>query len=201
MNPEWPPARPDRLWAAVLLVVAAGCTSARVTLTERSGIEQELLVRSLERAVAHLDTDRFAGKRVAVDLYALTKDQAFAKQFVTARLEARGVQVVPEEAPADLRLKIFAPVLGVDRGETLFGLPAFVAPVVNFPFPEIALFKWVRNRGHSEVQIFSYDARTDRFLDVTPAAVGRAKYDEFTFLILISFGQDDLDERPEAPKQ
>ena len=84
-------------------------------------------------------------------------------------------------------------MLGVDRGETLVGIPALLAPVVNLPTPEIALFKWVRDRGHSQVQIFASDARSGRFLDVAPAGVGRAKYDEFTILLMISFTVDDLD--------
>lgn len=201
-------AAPSPTWlcclaAAALLMGMAGCTSTRVTQTGRSGIEQQLLVRSLERAVARLDLDRFAGRRVALDLFALTPDQPFAKEFVTSWLEARGAHVVREGKEADLRLKMFASVLGVDYGETLVGVPAFVAPVVAFPIPEIALFKWVRNRGNSEVQIFAYDARTDRLLDVSPAAVGKAKYDEFTILIVFGFGHNDLDERlePTGPRR
>jgi hypothetical protein len=180
-----------------LLAMLAGCTSTRVTLTQRSGIEQQLLVRSLERAVSQLDTGRFTGKRVTLDLFALTEDQAFAKEFVTSRLEQRGVEVVTDPQKADLRLKIFASVLGVDRGETLLGVPAFGAPgapIVGLPVPEIALFKWVRNRGHSEVQILAYDGRTHRLMDQTAAGVGRAKYDEYTVLLVIGFTSSDLDE-------
>lgn len=49
---------------AMLLVLAGGCSARQVTLTDRSGIEQELLVRSLERAVAGLDVSRLTGRRV-----------------------------------------------------------------------------------------------------------------------------------------
>ncbi len=66
------PAGRFRVLAAVLV---AGCASTRVTQTKRSGTEQELLVQSLERAVAHLDHSCFTGKRVALKLYALTPDQ------------------------------------------------------------------------------------------------------------------------------
>ncbi len=184
-----------------LAFLAVGCSATRVTLTARSGLEQELLVRSLERAVARVDVSGFTGgKRVAVELYALTKDQAFAKEFVTAQLEARGVTVVQDKGKADLWLKVFATVLGVDNGQTLFGAPALVVPVVNIGTPEIALFKWVRTRGHSEVEIFSYDPHTDQFIAATPPAEGRAKYDEFTVLILISFTVEDLKEHPDGSR-
>lgn len=187
-----------RALAAFLAVLAAGCSSLRVTQTDRSGVEQQLVVRSLDRAVARLDLTRFTGKRVVLDLFALTKDQPFAREFVAGRLQARGVEVVQDAAKADLRLRVFATVMGVDHGETLIGVPAFVTPVLAFPIPEIALFKWVRNRGHTEVEVFTYDPRTDRFMDATiPAGVGRSKYDEFTILIVFGFSSDDLDERPD----
>jgi hypothetical protein len=190
-----------RVLEAVLAVLAAGCASTRSTQTSRSGAEQELLVRSLERAVARLDISPFAGKRVALNLYALTTDQGFATEFVTSRLEVRGIEVVPDAEKADLRLKIFANVLSVDQGQSLFGTPAIVLPILPVPVPEIALFKWVRNRGHSEIDIFTYDAHTDRFLDVLPAGVGRAKYDEFTILVFINFSYNDLDKRPKPSDQ
>ncbi len=188
------PNRSLLLPAVVLCLLVAGCGSARVTLKARSGLEQQLLVRALERAVARLDLSRLVGKPVALDLFALTEDKAFAKEFVTARLEQRGVQVVADAAKADLRLKILASVLGVDRSETLLGVPAFTVAVVTVP--ELALFKWVRYQGLSEVEILVFDGRSDRFVDAVPAGVGKAMYDEFTVLILISFTRSDLDEGP-----
>jgi hypothetical protein len=195
------PAERLRVLSAVLAVLVAGCASTRVTQTKRSGTEQELLVQSLERALAHLDLSRFTGKRVALKLYALTPDQGFATEFVTSRIEAKGVEVVPDAAKADLRLKIFARVLAVDQGQTLVGIPALVVPVLGYPIPEIALFKWVRNRGRSEVEIFTYDPHTDRFIDATPVGIGRTKYDEFTVLLFIGFTVDDLTEPPEPSGQ
>jgi hypothetical protein len=184
--------------AMVLGALGAGCSAQRqVTMTERSATEQELLVRALERAVARLDTTRLQGRRVALALYAWTRDQAFARAFVGAQLEARGVDVV--ETGADLRLQVFASILGLDRGETLLGLPALQVPVVSLPVPEIALFKWVRHRGRAEVQIYAYDAGSGEFVERLSPGVGRSKFDEFTLLVLVSFTVSDLGERGEAP--
>lgn len=181
---------------AVVVALGAGCSAWKVTMTERSATEQELLVRALERAVARLDTTALHGRRVDLALFAWTKDQAFAREFVAAHLEARGVDVV--ESGAELRLRVFASVLGLDQGETLVGLPALQVPVVSVPIPEIALFKWVRNRGHAEVQIHVYDARSGEFRQQLADGVGRSKFDEFTILVLVSFTVSDLDKRAPA---
>ncbi len=185
-----------RLAAALLALLVAGCSTRQFTISERSAVEQELIVRALERAVAHVDTQALAGHHVTLELHGLTKDQAFAKAFVAARLTARGVAVAADAAHADRRLVVLASILGIDRGESFLGIPAVQVPVLAVPIPEIPLFKWVRNRGRAEVQIYAYDAATGRFLDRIPDGVGRSKFDEFTLLLVVSFSVSDLDERP-----
>lgn len=182
---------------ASLVLAGAGCGGREVTVTQRSGVEQELLVRSLERAVGRLDIRSFVGRPVTLELRALTDDQAFAREFVTARLQRRGVEVVHDATKAALHLKVFATVLGVDRGETLLGVPALQVPVVSVPIPEIALFKWQRHRGAAEMQVYLYDPRTDQLVGDVPSALGRAKYDRFTVLLVIGFTVSDLDQRAE----
>jgi len=189
----------DVVPCVALCLLAVGCAgtapgTARVTTTYRSGIEQQLLVRSLERAVAQLDITRFAGRRVALELYALTDDRAFSKDFITAWLEQQGVQVVPDREKSDVYLKVFASVLGVDQFLTFLGVPSFPAPLVGVPVPEIALYKSVLSRGHVEIHIYAYDGRTGAFTAKIPAAIGKARYDDYTILILISFVSTDLDE-------
>jgi hypothetical protein len=74
----------------VTTLLISGCATPRqATVTQRSAVEQELIVRSLERAVAALDVERLLGRRVVLDLFALTGDQWFAREFVTARLRRR----------------------------------------------------------------------------------------------------------------
>jgi hypothetical protein len=179
-------------------VLASACTTVRVTATGRSSIEQRLLVRSLERAVTRLTMAPLSGKSARVQLFALTGDQAFAEEFLRARLEARGVRVVRAAEPADVVVRVFAGALAVDTAATLIGIPAISqVPVLAVPLPEIALFKWERSRGHAEVQLYTYDAE-GRFLDRLPDALGEAKWNRFTILIVINFTVTDLDDPPQA---
>jgi len=48
----------------------------------RSSIEQRLLVRALERAAARLDMTPLVGRVVRIELFTLTKDQTFAREFL-----------------------------------------------------------------------------------------------------------------------
>jgi hypothetical protein len=159
--------------------------------TQPPAITQQLVIRSLERGLSGLYVHRFAGRRVDVAVFAQAGNEAFVKEFVMSWLKAHGVRTVSKDP--ELQLKVFATVLGTDRGETLLGLPAFQAPVVNVPFPEIALFKWVRHRGLTELRAFAFDAKTEDFVDQLPPGVGHAKSDDFTVLIFIGFSSSDLD--------
>jgi hypothetical protein len=181
--------------AATLLV--AGCTTVRVTPTERSSVEQRLLVRSLERAAAHLDITPLVGRVVRLQLFSLTKDQAFAREFVRARLERRGLRI-SEGPDGDVTLQVFGAALAVDTADTLFGVPAMQMPVLAVPIPEIALFKWERSRGHAELQSYVYDA-SGRLLGQVRDVLGQAKWDRFTVLIFISFLVTDIDKPPPEP--
>jgi hypothetical protein len=179
---------------AVLCVLLGGCSLTSGLLpTQPPGVTQQLVIRSLERGLSGLYLHRFAGRGVEVKVFAQAGNEAFVKEFVMSWLKAHGVRTVSKDP--DLQLKVFATVLGTDRGETFVGLPGFQAPVVNIPFPEIALFKWVRHRGQTELQVFAFDGKTEDFVDQLPPGVGRAKSDDFTVLVFIGFSSSDLDMR------
>ena len=190
------------LWPLLVVTVVSGlpgCTTVQQTGTPRSSIEQRLLVRALERAVARFDTASLGQRRIDVRVYGLTNDQTFAQDFVASRLALRGVQVVrPGEVP-EVMLRIFATALAVDNDSTLLGIPAMVVPVLGIPTPEIALFKAERSRGHAEVQSFMYD-EDGHFVGALPGAFGEAKYRRYTVLIIISFSSGDLG-KPGHPEQ
>ena len=184
------------LAAGLIGWLAAGCASATVTLGDRSATEQELVIRSLQRAVARLDTGALEGKRATLDLRSLSKDAAFAREFLAANLRARGIRVVDAGERADVELRAFALVLGVDQAETLIGVPSLQVPVVAIPIPEIALFKWTRNRGHSELEIYAFEPETGRLVDYVRDSGGRSRFDMFKVLVFVSFSWSDLEEQP-----
>jgi hypothetical protein len=184
---------PSRILILSLVLLAGCAVSTQVTNTQRSSIEQQLLVRSLERALVTLNTQGFKGKIVTVDFYGLTPDRDFAREFVTAWLQAQQVQVITDPKQAQLRLKVFAPVLAVDQGQSFVGAPSFTVPFIGFAVPEIPVFKDVRHSGHAEVEIYTIDADSGQFVDKSPTATGNAQYDDYTILIIVHFTRSDME--------
>jgi len=182
--------------AALLGLLVAGCSLAsQIGTTAPTGITQQLLVRSLERALSRLDLARTSGRPVALEVAVQAGNESFVKDFVTTWLKAHGVRTV-QDSP-EMKLKLFVSVYGTDRDQTLIGVPAFQAPVVNLPVPELALFKWVRNRGQAELRMWAFDGTGDVVVDAPTPGVGRAKYDDFTVLLFLGFTLSDVYKRPE----
>jgi hypothetical protein len=173
----------------------AGCSaSTQITNTPRSSIEQRLLVRALDRALAALDLEQLKEKTVAVEFHGLTPDRDFAREYCTAWLQGHRVRLATHPRQAELRLKVFAPALGVDQGQAFFGIPAVTLPVLGLTTPELALFKSLTHHGHAQLQVYTIDATTGEFIDKTPVGNGEASYDQYTILILVNYTRSDLDE-------
>ena len=185
-----------RALVIVALATLAGCAgSSQLIPTQPSAVTQQLVVRSLERALMKLDVSRLAGRKVSIELTSQSYGaQSFAKEFVSMWLEARGVRVTYESP--DLTLKVIASVLGTDRGETFFGIPQLQSTLIGVPTPEVSLFKWVRNRGLTEMSVFVFDARTNTFVETVGPGIGRSKQDDVTILIVINFTLTDVEDRP-----
>jgi len=86
----------------------------------------------LDRSLDQLDIVALQGKTVAVDFYGLTPDKDFAKEFCIAWLQGRRIKVVADPSRAD----VFAPVLGVDQGQSFFGMPSLTVPFLGVTMPE-----------------------------------------------------------------
>jgi hypothetical protein len=177
--------------AALLGLALAGCSMASSTAaTAPAGVTQQLLIRSLERALAEIDRSKIGSHPVALEVAVQAGNEAFVKDFVTTWLKAHGVRMAGDSP--EMKLKMFVSVFGTDHDQTLIGVPAFQAPVVNVPVPELALFKWVRNRGQTELRLWAFDAKGDTIVDAPGPGVGRSKYDDFTVLLFFGFSLSDV---------
>jgi hypothetical protein len=124
-----------------------------------------------------------------VELIAQGGNKEFAAEFVKKRLRERGI-LLSTKAPEE-KLQVFATVLGTDRGETLLGIPATVVPIFGVGTPEIAIFKWVRNRGLVELELDTLGPTSGELIDRHGPVVGSAKRDDYTVLVLFSFTLTD----------
>jgi len=177
----------------VLFVIPMmGCSSVRMTMTPRSMLEEKLLFHGLERALAGIDIESIKGKRVTLETVGLTRDDLpFVESYMRLWLLKNDVRVVQDPAESDLNLKVLLTVLAVDQSETLFGTPQMT--VIGVPIPAVAIYRNVRNRGHTEILMYALDRNSETLVQEFNRGSGESRYDRYTILFVINWTSTDLD--------
>lgn len=181
----------QRLLGLTSLLFLAGCATQSTDIypTSPSATSQLLVFRALERAVARLDLAQLRDRRVRLEIISQLYDHKFASTYLETWLRTHGVKVGDDEP--DLRLQVFVLTLGTDKGQSFIGIPSFQLPVLAVPVPEIALFKWIRNRGRADLRAYAFDPKTADLVDLLPETTGRSKFDDFTILVVLGFSITD----------
>jgi uncharacterized protein DUF6655 len=180
---------------SVVLVVAAGCATIRVTDPPRTATEQFLISAAATKAIGQLSTEILRDRKVFVEtryLSAATQpsdDQAFFIGELRAKLLLNGVRLVEDRAKAQIILEVRSGGLGIDRLEFLLGIPSVYifgnAPVgsSNVPVatPELSIIKSTRQKGYAQAAFIAYWNDTGEVVSSSGPFVGRTLREDFWF--------------------
>ncbi len=186
-------------WAALsclllALFVSCGCATQRVTNPERTATEQFLLSQAAIEAVEPLSFEMLHGRRVYVDdRFFAASEKAFVLGELRARLLLAGVQLSPNEQTAEIILEVRSAGVGVDRYDSLLGIPSFglsslatsgagAAPSAGILTPELAIVKEIRQVSFASVAYVAYWADTGEVVASSGPSLGRAYRDDWWVL-------------------
>ena len=153
---------------ALVLGVAAGCGTTRVTNTQRAATEQLLISNAIDQAVSQLDFRALAGKPVFFDAQYLAPgaDQGYVVSSLRQQLLACGCLLQEGRAQATYVVEARSGGIGTDQHALLFGVPQMNVPSVlpGQPslIPEIPLAKKTDQKGVAKIAVFAYNRRTGR---------------------------------------
>jgi hypothetical protein len=176
------------------LVVLSGCASLRITDPSRTATEQFLLSQAAIEAVKPFFFTVLRGHRIFVeDTYFAAAEKEFVLGELRAKLLLSGVQISVQREQAEIVLEVRSGGVGIDRYETLLGIPAIGTsaaaaaagagvPVATIVTPEIALTKSVKQIGFASVAYVAYWADTGEVVDSSGPSVGKAYRDDWWFL-------------------
>jgi hypothetical protein len=148
----------------LLLLMASGCGTTRVSDTARTATEQLLISHSIDDTVSRLDFRVLAGKRVYLDSQYLdgVTDKGYLISSLRQQLLACGCLLQEERKKATYVIEARAGSVGTDRNDMLIGVPQMSIPSVmpGIPgamIPEIALAKKSNRRAVAKVAVFAYN--------------------------------------------
>lgn len=175
------------------LSLASGCANVRVTDPGRTATEQFLLSEAARAAVEPLSFQALRGRKVFVDnTYFAPAEKEFVLAELRAKLLTNGVQLFSEPNDAEIVLEIRSGGVGIDRYESLLGIPAFVAgpagPVgstassATILTPEIAISKSIKQYSFASIAYVAYRRDTGEVVTNSGQSVGKAYRSDWWFL-------------------
>jgi len=165
-----------RALAFLLLGALAGCMGGiRDTTTPRTAQEQLLCSTAAERAVGHVDSSRFAGKRVFVDAerVAAQVERGFVVSAFEERVAAAGGRLVARDK-ADLVVEVRSAALGTYDGKWLLYVPIPYAAGLDEPTPWIIPIGYSLQEGWCRLDAFCYAAASGDYVCGWRDSWGRA---------------------------
>ena len=194
-------------WAVILVAVSwlAGCANLRVTDPPRTATEQFLLSQAAIQAVKPLSFEMLHGRQVYLDdTYFAPSEKEFVLGELRAKLLLSGVQLCAQREAAEIILELRSGGVGIDRYESLLGIPAIGAtaastsaaagvPVAGIVTPEIAITKEIKQIGYASVAYVAFWSDTGEVVASSGPSIGRAYRDDWW---LFGFGPRTIGDIP-----
>jgi hypothetical protein len=190
----------------LILVIVAGCATVRVTDPPRTATEQYLISQAAIKAIDQLASQSLRDRTVYVDYQYLTAatqpsdgrgfvytypsdDAMFVVGELRAKLLLNGVRLCDDRSKAQVILEVRSGALGIDRQDSLIGLPSFAfstngATGASVPFatPEISIVKTQKQWGYANVAFVAYWNDTGEVIASSGPFIGTTSREDFWFL-------------------
>ncbi|OHB77146.1 MAG: hypothetical protein A2Z25_24120 [Planctomycetes bacterium RBG_16_55_9] len=181
------------LLLVIWIVLGSGCAHVRVTDPSRTATEQFLLSEAASKATGQLSFQAVQGRKAFLDVdhFAPVEKEFLMGEFRAQLLHA-GVSISPKREEADIIVEVRSGGVGIDRYESLFGIPAITAPsgaasaaagapVVSLITPEIAITKKIRQIAFASVSYVAYWADTGEVVASSGPAIGKTYREDWWF--------------------
>jgi len=152
--------------SALLLGLAAGCGTTRMTDSTRTATEQLLISSAVDRSVSQFDFNGLAGKKVFFDAQYLdgTVDKGYVVSSLRQHLLASGCLLQEDRGKATYVVEARSGGVGTDHSSLLVGVPQMTVPALvpgqPSQIPEIPLAKKNDQNGLAKIAVFAYNRQT-----------------------------------------
>ena len=172
----------------------SSCSTTRhITQTKRSVIEQLLLTKSIDKAVAKIDGFKIQGSKVYIEIVSLAPaEENYLRKAVSLWFLQNKAVVVETKDKADYIASILVKSVGTDKIDTNYlGIPSLPVPFVGIFTPEVEILTTKHQKGYTEMQITLCYASTGEFIYKTKPLIGKTHFSTYK-IFLIPIRQDDI---------
>jgi len=187
-----------KLSYAVLLGVFGvlpGCSTVRVSDPSATATQQYLTSEAVSKAISQLSFESLRGRKVFIDnSYLAEAEKGFATAEFRAVVLQAGAYVKAERSEAEIIIEMRSNGIGIDRYQSLVGLPAIYGPPTGSDAagagaitqtvvtPEVAITKNIRQVGYASISYVAYWADTGEIVTGSGPYVGKTLREDWWFL-------------------
>lgn len=181
-----------------LAIAFSGCTSSKISVPERTGIEQLLLSTATDNALKGISIPQVAGERVfLVETYVDSYDSAYVIGSIRALLSENGALLQETREAADVIVEARVGALGVDSSKSLLGIPSLPMPIPavgTVETPEVALYAVKKEDSVSKIALLGYRNDGSNVFSTEPLS-GKSHFHQYEFLLFLKINFTDIPER------
>lgn len=167
-------------------LLSLGCTQTRQTEPKRTAVEELLLSRAADHALANADFALLDGRKVFLEeKYFEATDAKYALGAVRDFMSLAGALLVDSAVDADVIIEARSGALSIDSGQSLVGIPEVPFPIPgagSLVFPEAPFFKSERQYSIAKLALLAYDAKTRKHLFSTGTLIGKSHHHYYKVL-------------------
>jgi uncharacterized protein DUF6655 len=177
-----------------LVGIINGCANIRVTDPQRTATEQFLLSVAAVEAVKPLSFEVLHGRKAYIDsAFFAPAEKEFVLGELRAKLLESGVHLLPAREKAEIVIEVRSGGVGIDRYESLLGIPALMAPsaatsaasgtpMATLITPELAISKKIRQVGFASIAYVAYWADSGEIVASSEPSIGKTYREDWWFL-------------------
>lgn len=140
-----------------------GCASTSTSNTARTGTEQVLISKAIDRAMTTVQFGNLSGYKVFVDeKYLDSVDKGYLVGSIRHRILQAGGALATAADQADIVMEVRSGGVGTDTQESFIGIPALGMPGLPIELPEIKLANRSTQMGTAKIGLVCYDPQTGR---------------------------------------
>jgi len=186
----------------LLSLVAAlltGCAHTRQSEPKRTAVEQLLLSRAADVALARADFGLLKDKRVYVEeKYFDATDGKYALGAVRDFISLSGGLLVDAAADSDVIIEARSGGLSIDSGDSLVGIPEVPFPIPaagTLVTPEAPLYKVNRQYSIAKLALLAYETKSRKHLYSTGTLIGKSHHHNYRILGFFNWVDTELPEK------
>jgi hypothetical protein len=168
---------------AFFVVLPACASTPHITYTKKSGVEQLLVARAVDRALSG-ESLNLKGIKIFVDVASLTPEEnGYFKKVLEHQVLKKGGLVTQDKGKADLMGSLLVKCAGTDGKEFSLGIPSLPIPLTTFSTPQINFVSGRTQKGYAEIDfvLFSED---QGLKEETAPLIGKSYFKKYTILFI-----------------